>query len=311
MTHFLASEESIKGIAALIILGTMGVFRGLKTFNEKRKIEDTACSKIVSAPQGLVEVQGQAWPTGNLKCMDGRPVCYWDLRVQRYQKSGRNSSWVTVYHFQSPDPVIILDGSGACLVVPEKADIQALEKISYVQKISQDDRDQLTRALPEAAEYFSLAGHILGGLFSGNVRVVEKKILAGGPVYARGEFGTQFGSIAKAVGDYQGYQGQYQKINSPGYLARMFDANHDGRISDEEMINGHSFAASAFLRQGSQQDVAVCGHMYWSESHGLLIADAHQDYLLKRLDLASFVLLWGGALAFSLGIFLLFLKLTR
>jgi hypothetical protein len=309
MSHVFSDKDVFELICMMVILGVMGVFYGLQAFRIRRYVEDTACSKINSAAQGLTEVQGQAWPTTRLKSVDGRPICYWHLQVQKYKKNGKNSSWVTVHSHRTSDPLILMDGTGACLVVPEKADVNALDETFYMHKLSQQQRDYLTRAIPEAAEYFSLAGQILGGMFGGNVRVIERKILAGGPMYVRGEFTTQAGSFAKAVGDFEGYSSQYGKINSPGYQARMFDLNGDGRVSGNEFINGYSFAASAYTRKDQVQTVGMSGHIVWSDAHGLLVADTHQNYFLERLAYSSTLALWGGAALLIGGICLFFFKL--
>ncbi|RYZ71327.1 MAG: hypothetical protein EOP09_04825 [Proteobacteria bacterium] len=304
MQVWLAGNDSeFKTILFMIVAGTACIVAGYRAFRNKRNVEDTACSKIASAAQGLVEVQGQAWPTNTIRSVEGRALCYWEIAVQQYKKRGKSSSWVTVYQHKTSDPLIVTDGSASCLIVPEKSELTALEKIFPVHKISQEQRDQLSRSLPEAAAYLSLAGQILGGIFGSNVRIVEKKIMAGAPIYVRGEFSTMSGSVAKAVGDYEGYLGQYAKINAPGFQARMFDVDRNGRISEQEHINGYAFAASAFAHRSEVQTVGMAGHIYFTDQHPLLIADVHEHHLVRRLGLRSFLSLWGGVILLALGIY--------
>ena len=115
--------------------------------------------------------------------------------------------------------------------------------------------------------------------------------MAEAPMYARGEFSTVSGSLAKAVGDYEGYLGQYAKIDGPGFQARMFDSNHDGKISEVELINGYSFAANSFAHKPGIQTVSTSGFMFWSQQHNLIIADTHQKYLVNRLGTKTYLTL--------------------
>lgn len=299
--------QNAQVIGVLIFFGVLGVFSGLRAFSIKRRVEDTACSRISSAPQGLAEIQGQAWPTINLKSIDGRPLCYWHIQVQKYKKRGKNSSWVTVHTRQTLEPVILTDGTGACLVAPDKADIHTCATTYYLNKLSREQREYLASALPEAAAYFDLSESFLVSLMGTTVRVIEKKILAGGPMYVRGEFATDAGSVMKAVGDYEGYVTQYQKITAPGYQARLFDSNRDGSVSDKEFINGHSFAANAYARKDQIQTISTNGYITWSTTHGLLIADTHQKYFLKRFP--SILVVAASSASLGLGVFLLLIKL--
>jgi hypothetical protein len=300
-------QEVFKVALTLMLLGGMSVAFGLKKFLTKRKIEDTARSKISAAPQGLVEVEGQAWPTIARKCIDGRPVCFWSIKVQEYRKSGKNSSWQTVYTYATSDDVLVLDESGACLVGPANAQLEITERTLSRNKMSAVQMEFLSAAAPMAARYFSGGAGFWNSLTGGNIRVIEAKILAGGPVYVRGEFSTNAEQThAVAVGDIASYSGQLKKISTPAYQRTMFDTNRDGTLSEEELISGHSAAANAFLRVGGVQSVKISGKITAGSEHGLILADIYQGYLIKRAAFVSMFGIWGGLALVGAGLFILF-----
>ena len=58
--------------------GAYLIYNGFKNLSKHRKAQDTATSRISSAPQGFVEIQGYAWPKETFlhKNLDGRKCVY-------------------------------------------------------------------------------------------------------------------------------------------------------------------------------------------------------------------------------------------
>ncbi len=300
-------QEVFKVALTLMLLGGGSVVFGFKKFLSKRKIEETARSKISSAAQGLVEVEGQAWPTIARKCLDGRPVCFWGIRVQEYRRSGKSSSWHTVYSYSTSDEVLVLDESGACLVCPQQAQLEITERTIPRSKMSSVQMEFLVAAAPMTARYFSGGAGFWNSFTGGNIRVVETKLLAGGPVYVRGDFRTNIDQThAVAVGDITSYSGQLKKMGSTAYQRVMFDANRDNKLSEDELINGYSAAANAFLRVGGVQSVKISGKITADSEHGLILADIYQGYLVKRAAFVSMAGVWGGLALVGVGLFIFF-----
>lgn len=302
---FQASTDSSAKLALFLIVGgIVSIAKGYRAFANRRKVQDTPCSKIASAPQGLVEVQGQAWPTAQLQCLDGRPVCYWGLAVEELRRHGKGTQWVVVFTFTSSDDILVTDASASCRVIPSEAQFEVEKLVIPASKLTDENRRVLGLRAPFALRHLSPG--VLGGLFSPKVRLTETKILAGAPIYVRGEFSTSVDqTYAVAVGDHTGFRMQMTKLSSAGYQANLFDRNRDGKISEEEMTSGCAAAASRFLRNAESQSVAVTGFFQAEPTHGLLIADAHQSHLLARLGFHTLLYLWGGLVSFSLGVFIL------
>ncbi|MFM6929531.1 MAG: hypothetical protein ACKOX6_13770 [Bdellovibrio sp.] len=306
------NNGTLKLITFCLIIGGVTLYRGLRKFLTKRKVEDLALSKITSAAQGLIEIEGQAWPTALRKCIDGRPVCFWSVQVQEYRSSGKNSKWETVYTFETSDDFLALDDTGACLIQPLSAQLEISETIIPKNKMSELQLSFLSDSLPLAARYFQGGGGIFGSLFENNVRLIEKKILAGAPIYARGHFYTTTEHThAVAIGDINSYKNQIKKVTSANYQKVMFDSNRDGKISEEELRSGHSAAANMFMRRDDVQSIKIAGKITSASEHGLIIADIYQKYLIARMSLSSLVQIWGGVAALGIGFYFLSLYLTH
>lgn len=115
------------GILALAAIGCAAV--SLSRLRRARVIEDTPTSKIRSAHQGYVELIGSAvLPDGEaplLSGLSGQPCLWFRYRIERYQRNGKNSSWRTIESRSSHRPFCLDDGTGSCLIYPERAEVNS------------------------------------------------------------------------------------------------------------------------------------------------------------------------------------------
>jgi hypothetical protein len=119
----------VAGIAiVLTIAGFAGAFY---FFMRKRIMEDTPTSKIRSAAQGYVEIDG----TGDL--LEGPPIigpltgktCTWySYKIEERRRSGKNSNWHTLEKAISDELFLIIDDTGQCIIDPEGASVTPAEK---------------------------------------------------------------------------------------------------------------------------------------------------------------------------------------
>ncbi len=109
--------------AAGTVICFFAIFRN---FRRARLIEDTPTSKVRSAAQGYVELEGQA------EAHDGRelsapltklPCLWYRYEIEKYVRRGKNSSWVTVEAETSTAPFLLVDDTGNCVVEPYGADV--------------------------------------------------------------------------------------------------------------------------------------------------------------------------------------------
>lgn len=122
-------DNTLKATAYSAIFAIAGVwlfFDGFKKWRRKRLIENIPTSKIRSMAMGLVELQGKAeqWvyilkgPLSNKNCV------FYKYLVERYERRGKNSSWVKVAAGGSYDNLFHLnDGTGKVLINPRRAEI--------------------------------------------------------------------------------------------------------------------------------------------------------------------------------------------
>lgn len=124
-----ADDDTLKAVAFLAIFSGVGIwlfFNGFKKWRRKRLIENIPTSKIRSMAMGLVELQGQAdqWMYAIKGPLSGRNCVFYKFLVERYERRGKNSSWVKVADGTSNDNLFHLDdGTGKVLVNPRRAEI--------------------------------------------------------------------------------------------------------------------------------------------------------------------------------------------
>ena len=124
-----SGDETYK--VSLFLMGAGGylMYSGLRRFKRARQTQDAAAIPIASAPQGQVEVEGYAWPATPLpETAQYDPHVFQELRIEYYTRSGKNSSWRTVFTHRSASPFYIVDSSGMALVRPEGAELEMSEK---------------------------------------------------------------------------------------------------------------------------------------------------------------------------------------
>lgn len=189
------------------------VYYAFKILGKMRFIRDTPTSKIRSAAQGYLELQG----AGEL--MPGPPImapgsglkCLWyEYTVEALEQGQDYSRWVTTLHQISDDCFYIRDETGVCVVDPHKAQIIPSRKSQWY-------------------------GTNTKGYFSkGRIRHTETVIDIAAPLLVIGEFKTireadHELTASDNVGDLiRSWKKNYNK------LLNQFDSNKDGELDRRE-----------------------------------------------------------------------------
>jgi len=124
-----SDRDSFKLLLYLAIFSGVGIwlfFDGFKKWRRKRLIENIPTSKIRSMAMGLVELQGKAqqWIYSLKGPLTGRSCVFYKYLIERYERRGKNSSWVKVADGGSYDNLFHLDdGTGKVLVNPKRAEL--------------------------------------------------------------------------------------------------------------------------------------------------------------------------------------------
>jgi hypothetical protein len=178
------------GIVALLgaYSGIYLFLRGFRALQHKRLILNTPLSKIRSASMGLVEVSGMAKGPQTIRAgITGEPCYYYRARAWQQSDSGNRGEWQQVADETVGVPFFVDDGTGQMLVYPQGArlDIHRSFKEEYGGGFFKS-RD----LVPESVRKFLLRHSISP---SGTIRLEERCILPGFPLFVFGTLGENTG----------------------------------------------------------------------------------------------------------------------
>ncbi len=282
-------------IAAL--LTAMASFAGIFVFLRRaRLIEDTPTSRIRSAAQGYVELQGEA------AVMEGAPIvaplthtpCAWfHFRVdERESEGGRQQSnhWRTIARGTSEALFLLRDDTGHCVIDPDGA----LVTPSVTQTWYGNSPTPAPGSIGPGQRRW---------LGSGAYRYREERIHPGDELYAIGELRSAGGGVegptrAETV---RALLAAWKR-DQPGLLAR-FDHNRDGAIDPAEWEAARAAAAQEAAaelgRRLSEPGVLLLSRPQLGQGPYLLSTEAPQRltrrYKLYAAGLFALFLLAGTA----------------
>ena len=239
-------------LAVAVVTGGVAAMRSLRF---ARLIEDTPTSRVRSAAQGYVELDGRAAPlpgTSNLAPLTQRPCVWWSYRVAKKVESGsakhRRQSWQTVASGRSSIPFVLDDGTGQCIVKPEGAEIVVTESTTWY-----GDTPWPTSTAGKGGANAWLSS-------SRDYRYHEERIYEHERVYALGDFRS---SRADAEGDLQAQQAALlsEWKQDQASLLERFDADGDGRIDLHEWEQAREAAKRTVYERRAQQPAREVRHV--------------------------------------------------
>ncbi|MEW8507392.1 MAG: GIDE domain-containing protein [Candidatus Thiodiazotropha sp.] len=238
----------------LLLLTLLGLYFTFRNLHRARLIEDTPTSLIRSAPQGYVELIGEAAAmTGEpvLAPLSGAPCCWWRFKVERKGDKG----WRAVSSGQSESLFLLRDATGECIIDPEGASINPSEKnIWYGPNPTPGaGPDKGSGTLHRTSERFGVRISV-NNTFGGDYRYIEETIIPGDPLYAIGLFSSLGEIDRKAIRDDMIKERLRQWKTDHENLLKRFDSNRDGKIDLEEWESVRSSAQRAVTREQMQQD---------------------------------------------------------
>lgn len=239
-------------LAVAVVTGGVAAMRSLRF---ARLIEDTPTSRVRSAAQGYVELDGRAAPlpgTTNVAPLTQRPCVWWRYRVAKKVESGsakhRRQSWQTVTSGRSSVPFVLDDGTGQCIVKPEGAEIVVTESTTWY-----GDTPWPT-GVPGTG---GTRPWLTGGR---DYRYYEERIYEHERVYALGDFRS---SRADTEGDLQAQQAALlsEWKQDQAALLERFDADGDGRIDLQEWERAREAAKHAVFERRASQPAREVRHV--------------------------------------------------
>jgi hypothetical protein len=233
----------------LAAMAAISFFAWLSALTRLRAIRDTPTSKVASAAQGYVELDGRGQPFGTpmLSKLSLLP-CLW----YRYKIEHRDSEnkWSVMDSGETTDSFMLHDETGSCMIDPEQAEI-----------ITQH-REQWSKD---------------------NYRYTEWKLIPQDRIYVIGEFRTQccaleFDTRAKL----NELLAEWKK-NMPALHAR-FDLNNDGELDMQEWFLARQAAKREVEKKKLEAQEQADLHIVSRPPDGklFLISNIPQERLSRR-----------------------------
>jgi hypothetical protein len=264
----------VAGLAAFLLR------HGLRSFWCLRTIADIPTAKIRSAPQGYVELAGQALPQAGPVSgpLTGLPCVWYRFQVEERRGSGKNQHWVTVDQGEAKGPFLLNDGTGRCQVLPAGAELHCRAKDVWYGPSRHPSG-------PPERQWL---------IFTRSYRYTEERVVAGDGVYLLGRFETPRRGPEARERLTRHLLSAWKR--DPARM-RSFDRDGDGEISLTEWESARAKAHLAAER--SERRLLAEPPMPQvlrtdDPRHPFVISTLGEGVLLRRLRLWAF----GGTAAF-------------
>ena len=251
-------------------ISAIGLLAWGAALRRARTISNIATSRIASAAQGYVELQGRTNTTDLIYSPLSNSPCIW-YRYAIYERDSDND-WKEVEGGTSSATFDLHDGSGVCTVDPDHAEVMGVPETSRV---------------------------------SGDTKHVEHLLHGGRNLYALGEFVTVGGanSALSLREDVNALLASWKE--NPADLQRRFDLNRDGEIDLKEWELARRLATRTVEKEHRNIRAQPGVHMLRAPQDGrlFLLSPLSPQSLRRRY------LLWSGFhLAVCLGAAFITLK---
>jgi E3 Ubiquitin ligase len=270
---------------------TAGAWFAFRWLHAARLVEDTPTSRLRSAAQGYVEIEGRARPLAAEHAfapLTRRDCVWWRYRIQHRSDSGsdrRREQWRMVASGRSETPFVIDDGE--CIVQPSGATVLPSESTTWY----------------GATPWPTAAPGQIAALTGRDYRYYEERIHVHELVYALGGFrsvsGTDVGGTDDAVRSLLGEWKQDQEE-----LKQRFDRDADGTVSLAEWEQARAAARASVELSRAERPAETARHVLARPNDGqlFLLATFRGADLARRLRRRAWFAFAGfGAAVYALG----------
>ncbi len=311
------AHDNFKLILFLFAFGGFWIFEAFRRSKRSREVKDLALSKLATAPQGLIEVEGFAWPRDNQVSIDssGFEVVYqkFELQILSSAELGRDrkKNWETVFQKISIHPFHIVDPTGLAIVEPTNCEVELGERTCTEWKNLTPERRRYVLSNVEGVmpSHFPPSGRFFG-LFDSRFRVVELGLRAGSPLYIAGEL-SHVDDNSKLVAEV-GLTSFFKLVmNASARTIKdsnaLFASGKTKKLTIDEISTGYancakSARASALPNVSNETLFNIYGELKTSSFHKLYLAAFHRRQLAEKLDHYFIPRLVGGIMAITIAL---------
>lgn len=197
-----AKDDFYTGVFWVVLFLAVLLKLTFSTLKSYRMIKGTPQSKVRSAAQGFVELQGHQQPSLlGLKSPLTLSECTWyEYTIEKKVTHNSKTTWETIYQEQSDCPIVLDDETGHCLIFPEQAEVVTNQTFIKYWRNGEPWNEGVSANQPQTKTMRWLLGIAdlvtLGGVslstFSQPYRHTEKIMCPNDFVYALGFFQTYY-----------------------------------------------------------------------------------------------------------------------
>lgn len=227
-------EADVDFVVFLGISTVAAFYFAFRFLRHTRLIEDTPTSKVRSAAQGYVELEGttRVLESGDvLSALTKTPCVWWAYDIAKRVKTKNGHSWSSIKKDTSLEPFQLEDDTGRCVVNPAGAEV-----------VTQHDSTWYGNS------EWPISGP--GGSGSGSYRYIERLIHRGALVYALGLFKTT-NVAADATEERAALSALLAAWKEDAGKMKLLDVNRDGKVDLKEWEAARRVALKE-LRQARQ-----------------------------------------------------------
>lgn len=293
----------------LVLTSLVAFYFAFRNIYRARLIEDTPTSRIRSAPQGYVELIGEAAMMRGepvIAPLSGTPCCWWSYVIEH--KDHDEKIWSLKRAAKSDSLFLIRDETGECIIDPDGAKITPSERQVW------SGPNAMPSAGPDRGygtvyrDFRFLGMNIsINKTFDGEYRYTEETILPGDPLYAIGLFHSLGESDRQAIRDdrIKGRLRQWKADHAS--LLKRFDRNRDGQIDLDEWESVRRVARQEVVREQMAEDQQPIHTLSdtGSARRPLLISTREEFDIVRRFRAYALAALLGFFLLGSAAIWML------
>lgn len=271
----------------LAVLAFVAMFRFL---HRSRLIQDTPTSRIRSAHQGYVELEGSAesLPGEAIRsALTGTSCVWYHFKIEEHRRSSKGGGrWHTVSSGNSKGLFVLRDDTGECVIDPEGALVTPSVKHSW---------HGSSREWPFGTP-MPTGRNLLGGRY----RYTEHFILPADHLYALGQFRSEGGGhhLPDVQTEVRLLLNEWKRDQQA--LLQRFDRDQDGRIDQDEWEAVRRAAEAEVQRRAREQQQGPVNHILSKPPHGrrpFILSTLPQDELAVRYRRLAASALMGFLLA--------------